>query len=371
MNDSCFKLPATATFWAIMAALLLIALTLFSGILLPFAASFVLAYLFNPVVDGLHRAGVPRAASALIMVALSIMALAAVIALIVPPLAAQIGEVIENLPVWYERAQSYIGQHYGQYLEHIAGPQKPGEPAAAEQLRQHIAPWLVSQAQGLLKSGASLFNSIALLFLTPVITFFLLRDWDKMLASVREFLPRQQAPAIIEVVREIDTTISAYLRGTLIVLLIVSAFYMVSLGLIGLHYGLLIGLVAGMFSFVPYLGSAGGFLASGGVALAQFWPDYTMVGAVCGVFVFGQVIEGNVLTPNIVGNKVGLHPVWLLFALVASGYVLGFLGLIISVPLAATIGVLVRYAVRRYYESALHNEGSDGQRAGNATAARG
>ena len=267
------------------------------------------------------------------------------------------------MPVWYERAQSYIAQHYGQYLQHIAGPQKPGEPAAAEQLRQHLAPWLVSQAQGLLKSGASLFNSVALLFLTPVITFFLLRDWDKMIASVRDFLPRQQAPAIIEVVREIDTTISAYLRGTLIVLLIVSAFYMVSLGLIGLHYGLLIGLVAGMFSFVPYLGSTGGFLVSGGVALAQFWPDYTMVGAVCGVFVFGQVIEGNVLTPYIVGNKVGLHPVWLLFALVASGYVLGFLGLIISVPLAAAIGVLVRYAVRRYYESALHNEGGDGRRA--------
>ena len=371
MNDSSFKLPATATFWAIMAALVLIALMLFSGILLPFAVSFVLAYLFHPAVDGLRRVGIPRAVSALIMVALSIVVLAAIIALIVPPLAAQIGELIENLPVWYERAQSYIAQHYGQYLQHITGPQKPGEPAAAEQLRQHIAPWLVSQVQGLLKSGASLFNSVALLFLTPVITFFLLRDWDKMIASVRDFLPKQQAPAIIEIAQEIDNTISAYLRGTLIVLLIVSAFYMVSLGLIGLHYGLLIGLVAGMFSFVPYLGSTGGFLVSAGVAVAQFWPDYTMVGLVSGVFVFGQVIEGNVLTPYIVGNKVGLHPVWLVFALVASGYVLGFLGLIISVPLAAAIGVLVRYAVRRYYESALHNEGGDGQKAGSETAGRG
>jgi predicted PurR-regulated permease PerM len=371
MNDSSFKLPATATFWLIMAALVLIALMLFSGILLPFAVSFVLAYLFHPAVDSLQRVGIPRAVSALIMVAFSIIVLAAIIALIVPPLAAQIGELIENLPAWYERTQSYIVQHYGHYLQHLTGPQKPGEPTAAEQIRQHVAPWLASQAQGLLAGGANLFNSVALLFLTPVITFFLLRDWDKMIASVRDFLPRQQAPAIIEVAREIDTTISAYLRGTLIVLLIVSAFYMVSLGLLGLHYGLLIGLVAGMFSFVPYLGSAGGFLVSGGVALAQFWPDYTMVGAVCGVFVFGQVIEGNVLTPYIVGNKVGLHPVWLVFALVASGYVLGFLGLIISVPLAAAIGVLVRYAVRRYYESALHNEGGNGQRAGDATAARG
>jgi predicted PurR-regulated permease PerM len=371
MNGSTFGLSPTATFWAIMAALLLISLSLFAGILLPFAAGFVLAYLFNPMVDGLHRAGIPRGASALVMVAFSILALGAFIALIVPPLASQLGQLIENLPALYERAHHYVTQHYGHFLQRVTEPQKPGEPAAVEQLRQHITPWLVSQAQGLLKSGVDLFNSIALLFLTPVIAFFLLRDWDKMISSVRDFLPRQQAPAIIEVAREIDTTISAYLRGTLIVLLIVSAFYMVSLGLIGLNYGLLIGLVAGMFSFVPYLGSTGGFLVSGGVALAQFWPDYSMVAAVCGVFVFGQVIEGNVLTPNIVGNKVGLHPVWLLFALVASGYVLGFLGLIISVPLAAAIGVLVRYAVRMYFDSALHNEGDDGQRAGNATAARG
>ncbi len=368
MNGSSFKLPATATFWAILAALTAISLMLFSGILLPFAVSFVLAYLFHPIVGGLHRVGIPRGLSALVMVAISLLVLAAVLALIVPPLVEQLGQLIENLPVWYERALSYIQQHYGHYLQRVTGPQRAGEATPVEQFRQHLAPWLISRGQGLLKSGADLFNSLALLFLTPVITFFLLRDWDKMIASIQDFLPRQQAPAITEVAREIDSTISAYLRGTLIVLLIVSAFYMVSLGLIGLNYGLLIGLIAGMMSFVPYLGSTGGFLVSGGVALAQFWPDYTMVAAVSGVFVFGQVIEGNVLTPNIVGNKVGLHPVWLLFALVASGYVLGFLGLIISVPLAATIGVLVRYAVRRYYESALHNE--DGQGSGGAAASQ-
>ena len=143
-------------------------------------------------------------------------------------------------------------------------------------------------------------------------------------------------------------------QGMLIVLLIVSAFYMVALGAIGLNYGLVIGLGAGLFSFVPYLGSTSGFLISGGVAISQFWPNYTQIALVCGVFVLGQVVEGNVLTPKIVGDKVRLHPVWMLFALIASGYLLGFTGLLISVPLAAAIGVLVRFAVRKYYGSPMY-----------------
>ncbi len=371
MNGGIFGLSRAATFWVVVSGLALLALVLFSGILLPFAAGFVLAYLFHPIVGGMGRARIPRGAAAFVIVALSMIVLAAFIAVIVPPVATQLGDLIENLPTLYERAQSYLTEHYGHYLQHLTGPQKPGEPAPVEQIRQHAAAYLVSQLQGLLKSGADLFNSLALLFLTPVITFFLLRDWDKMIASLWGFLPRQQAPAIAEVAREIDSTISAYLRGTLIVLLIVSVFYMVSLGVIGLNYGLLIGLAAGLLSFVPYLGSTGGFLVSGGVALSQYWPDYTMPALVCGVFVIGQVIEGNVLTPYIVGNSVRLHPLWLLFALVGSGYLLGFLGLLISVPLAATIGVLVRYAIRKYYESPLHNDGNHEQEAGSAPTPQG
>ncbi len=356
MNGSIFRLPAAFVFWAVLSALALIAIMLFSGILLPFVAGFVLAYLFHPIVRGLGRAGIPRGAAAFVIVSALIVAAAAFFALIAPPIFDQLTQLIENLPIWYERAQSYLVEHYGHYLQPLTEPQKPGEPTAVEQIRQHIAPWLISQMQGLLKSGADLFNSLALLFLTPVVTFFLLRDWDKMIASIWGFLPPQHAPAIGEIADEMDSTIAGYLRGEFIVLLIVSGFYMVTLGLIGLNYGLLIGLVAGLFSFVPYLGSTGGFLVSGGVALSQYWPDYKMVALVCGVFVFGQLVEGNVLTPFIVGNRVRLHPLWLLFALVASGYLLGFLGLLISVPLAAAIGVLARYAIRKYYESPLHNE---------------
>jgi predicted PurR-regulated permease PerM len=371
MNGNTFGLSPAATFWAIFLAVMLAVFILFHGILLPFVAGFVLAYLFHPIVHGLGRVGVPRGAAAFLMVAASMAAFAAFLALILPPLASELAQLISELPERYQHVRVYIIEHYGHFLQQVTDQQqKAGSPAPAD-IGQHVAPWLVSKLDSVLQSGLAFFNSLALLFLTPVITFFLLRDWEKMIASVRDFLPWKQAPAIVEVAQEIDSTISAYLRGTLIVLIILSAFYMTSLGLIGLNYGLLIGLVAGLISFVPYLGSTGGLLISGGVALYQFYPDYTTVGLVCGVFVLGQLVEGNVLTPNIVGSKVGLHPVWLLFALVGSGYLLGFLGLLISVPLAATIGVLVRYALRRYYESPLHNEGGGKQEAGGAPMLRG
>ncbi len=366
MNDSTIRLSPGAAFWVIFSALALMALMLFSGVLLPFAAGFVLAYLFHPIANRMCRAGIPRGAAAFAIVSALIVALAIVFALIVPPLVDQLGQLIQKLPRWYEGTRNYLTQHYGHFLQHIGEPQNPGAPGpVVQEIRQQVTPWLISQLQGLLKSGLDLFNSLALLFLTPVITFFLLRDWDKMTGSIREFLPKRQAPAIVELAGEIDSTIAGYLRGTLIVLLIVSGFYMIALGTIGLDYGLLIGLGAGLISFVPYLGSTSGFLVSGGVALHQYWPDYTMVALVCGVFIFGQLMEGNVLTPNIVGNRVQLHPVWMLFALVASGYLLGFLGLIISVPLAAAVGVLVRFAIRKYYDSPMHNcDGGEELKAG-------
>lgn len=358
MNATPFRLSPAARFWVIFSALALAALVLFSPILLPFASGFVLAYLFHPIANRMCRAGLPRGLAAFLIVALLIVVLAAILALIAPPVFDQLGQLLKALPGWYERSRGYIVHHYGHYIEQIAGPQKSEAPVE-QQITQHVTPWLFDKLQGLLQTGLDLFNSLALLFLTPVVTLFLLRDWDGMIASINKFFPRQHAPVIAAIAHEIDATIAGYLRGTLIVLMIVSGFYMVSLGLIGLNYGLLIGLAAGLISFVPYLGSTSGFLISGGVAVAQYWPDYKMVALVCGVFVFGQLMEGNVLTPNIVGNRVRLHPVWLLFALIASGYLLGFLGLLISVPLAAVIGVMVRHIIRSYYESSMHNGGSD------------
>lgn len=360
MNDTTIRLSPSATFWLLFLALALMALLVFEDIMLPFAAGFVLAYLFHPFVDRMNRIGIGRGAAAFAIIAVLALVIAIILALIVPPVLDQLSQLIDQLPGYYQKARAYVIQHYGHWLQPLQklgaaqtpGPQ--GQPDMQRQITQDLAPWLLTQLQNVLKGSLALFNSLALMFLTPVVTFFLLRDWNKMIASVEKLLPRKDAPAIKEIAQEIDWTISGYLRGTLIVLLIVSGFYMVALGTIGLNYGLIIALGAGLISFVPYLGSTSGFLVSGGVALAQFWPDYTMVALVCGVFVFGQVVEGNVLTPNIVGDKVRLHPVWMLFALIASGYLLGFTGLLISVPLAAAIGVLVRFGVRKYHKSQVY-----------------
>ncbi len=367
MTDNTVRLSPAATFWVILSALTLIALLVFSDILLPFVAGFVLAYLFHPIANLLCRAGLPRGVAAFTIIAILLLAIAAFLALIVPPIADQVSQLIQDFPGYYEKARAYINHHYGHFLQQFTQPQKPGASGPVEQqLTQNVTPWIVSQLQGLVQSSFNVFNSVALLFLTPVIAFFLLRDWDEMIARIDAFFPRKHAPAIREIADEIDSTIAGYLRGTLIVLAIVSGFYMIALGAVGLNYGLLIGLGAGFISFVPYLGSTTGFLVAGGVALSQFWPDYTKIAIVCGIFIFGQLIEGNVLTPNIVGNKVRLHPVWLLFALIASGYILGFLGLLISVPLAAAIGVLVRYAIRSYYKSAMYRAGGDHERKADA-----
>ncbi len=360
MNDSTFRLSPNATFWVLFFSVSLIALLVFYEILLPFAAGFVLAYLFQPFVERMNGWGLDRGIAAFIIIAAVALIFAIIAALIVPPVIDELAQLIQSMPRYYQEARTYILDHYGHYLapfqKQLGGPRASGgqAPGLPPQITQDLAQWFLGKLQTLLQGSLALFNSLALMFLTPVVTFFLLRDWDKMIAGVEKLLPRQDAPAVKEIAQEIDFTISGYFRGMLIVLLIVSAFYMVALGAIGLNYGLVIGLGAGLISFVPYLGSTSGFLVSGGVALSQFWPDYTRIALVCGVFVLGQLIEGNVLTPKIVGDKVRLHPVWMLFALIASGYLFGFTGLLISVPMAAAIGVLVRFAVRKYYGSPIY-----------------
>ncbi len=358
MTDSTVRLSPHATFWVLFFSLALMALLLLSEILLPFLLGFAFAYLFHPIVNRMARIGIHPGVAAFLIVAILILAIGTGLALIVPPLLDQLTQLIQDFPGYIQRAQAYIDEHFVQYIQqHFPQLQKSAGQQGGDvqqQITANVAQWLVSQLQGFLKGSLAVFNSLALLFLTPVVTFFLLRDWDKMIAGIEALVPRQDAPTIKKLAKEINWTIAGYLRGTLIVLLIVAGFYMISLGLIGLNYGLVIGLFAGLISFVPYLGSTSGFLVSGGIALAQFWPDYTKVALVCAVFVFGQLMEGNVLTPNIVGNKVRLHPVWLLFALIASGYLLGFTGLLISVPLAAAIGVVVRHAIRQYYGSEMY-----------------
>lgn len=353
--------PALA-FWLILIAGFAFVLFVLADILTPFLLALAIAYLLDPMVSRMQRSGVNRGvASFSIIIALSLMLFAAV-AVILPALVNQISQLIQSLPAYWDTARAYIEANWYHWLEplreHLRLPAPaPGDPrpqVIPERLTETAVPWLAGQLQSMLTGGLAWVQSLIILFVTPVIAFFLLKDWPDMIAVIDRALPRKDAPTIRRLAVEIDNTVSNYLRGQLTVLLILSAFFMISLQLVGLNYGLLIGLIAGMISFVPYLGTFTGFVLSGSVAFLQFYPDWASIMTVVSIFVVGQIVESNVLTPKIVGDRVRLHPVWLIFALFAFGYLFGFTGLIVAVPLAAVIGVLVRYAMGRYYESPVY-----------------
>jgi len=209
-----------------------------------------------------------------------------------------------------------------------------------------------------LRGGAALFNTISLLVVTPLVAFYLLRDWDRITAAVDGWLPRDHAPEIRGLARDIDGILAGFVRGQGTVCLFLAVFYGLGLHFVGLEFGLLVGLVTGAISFVPYFGMLIGMVTALGIAFVQF-NDWTGFAMVIGVFAAGQVIESFFLTPKLVGERVGLHPVWVIFALMAGGAVFGFTGVLMAVPVAATIGVLVRFVVARYLGSELYRGADD------------
>jgi predicted PurR-regulated permease PerM len=217
------------------------------------------------------------------------------------------------------------------------------------------ASWIGTVLSGVWASGQALLSILSLLVITPVVAFYLLLDWDRMVAKVDNLLPRDHRDAIHGILVDIDTAVAGFVRGQGTLCLVLGLFYGISLTLAGLNFGLLIGLFAGFISFIPYVGSITGLILSVGVALVQFWPDWIPVAIVAGIFFAGQFLEGNILQPKLVGERVGLHPVWVMFALFAFGALFGFTGLLVAVPAAAAIGVVVRFALARYKDSELYN----------------
>ena len=210
--------------------------------------------------------------------------------------------------------------------------------------------WATDIVAGVLSGGAAVANTLSLIIITPVVTFYLLRDWDNIAATVDGWLPRAQAPTIRELASEVDRTLAGFLRGQGTVCLLLGVFYAIGLTVAGLDFGLVIGLIAGLLSFIPYVGSIVGLLLSVGLAFLQF-DDWLRVAVVAGIFFVGQALEGNVLTPRLVGGRVGLHPVWVIFAILAGGTLFGFVGVLLAVPVAAVIGVGTRFALTRYLDS--------------------
>ncbi len=351
-------------FWLGAFLLLVLLLWLFSGVLLPFAAAFALGYLLNPVVDRLERLGFNRLGATLLIMACFVLVLVSMSILIGPVVWRQLVSFTAALPAYAVKLEELISaetarlsRDYGGVLMDKLGlnNNEGGELASAtNDLVAHAAQWAASFSKSLLTGGAALISLISLLVVTPVVVFYMLLDWEKMIATIDGLVPLRHRETVRELARAIDTALAGFLRGQALVCLFLGAWYGIGLSLIGLNFGLLIGITAGILSFIPYVGSLTALVLSSTVAIVQDWPQWKLLVMSLGVFLIGQFLEGNILSPKLVGELVGLHPVWLIFALLAFGSLFGFTGLITAVPFAATAGVIMRFAVRRYRESNLY-----------------
>ena len=342
-------------FWLACLAGFIVFLYLFSGVLMPFVAAIILAYLLDPIVDRFVKLGLSRLVATLLIMLLVTLAFVLVLLAAVPLLVNQLTAFINNVPGYVSRLQVLIAEQGGPLIERFGGPERLKEVQAALQGGMgDAAKWAGGVLTSIISGGSTVVGLLSLLVLTPVIAFYVLLDWDTMVKKVDGWLPLPQAPVIRDLARQMDQTVAGFLRGQALLCLILGMFYAVGLSLIGLHFGFLIGIVAGIISFVPFVGSITGLLIGGGVAIAQFWPEYWWILAVLGIFGLGQFIEGNILQPKLLGDAVGLHPVWLMFSLLAFGSLFGFVGVLLAVPVAAAIGVLVRFALSQYITSRLY-----------------
>ena len=300
-------------FWLAVLVLVVLALWLLSEILLPFVAGLAIAYLLTPLTDRLERLGVNRLAAAFIIIAVVVLALVYLILLVAPIVGTQLTSFIDSMPGYVTTLQALLGDPSRPWLQKLLGAGFSADKSIGDLVTQGVG-WLTAFLRSLWSGGRALVSIFSLVVVTPVVAFYLIYDWHRMIRSVDSWIPIQHRDTVRELAREVDAAISGFLRGQTGVCLILGSFYAVALTLTGLNFGLLIGLISGLITFIPYVGSMTGLVLSLGVAVAQFWPAYGSILVVLGIFLVGQFVEGNVLAPKLVGESVGIHPVWLIFA---------------------------------------------------------
>lgn len=357
--------PANANrwrFWLGAAAIFLLLLWLLNDILLPFVVGIVVAYFLDPVVHRLQKLGLSRAMATAAVTIVAVLLTVAVAMAILPALFGQVQALIVKAPEYVVKASMRLQPLVEPLLQKLGMPH-----LSLQDLQAKAAQWAGeaftvagSVAGQVAQRGVAIINLLGLLFITPVVTFYMLRDWEKVLAAIDGALPLDHADTIRKLARESNAAIAGYLRGQALVCLCLGSIYAIGLSLVGLQFGLAIGLIAGAISFIPFVGTFVGAVMAIGMALAQFPPEWIGVAKVAAVFLFGQTMEGNVLSPKLVGDRVGLHPVWIMFALLAGGSLFGFVGVLIAVPTAAVVGVIVRHLIGRYRESAIYRGSTSG-----------
>jgi predicted PurR-regulated permease PerM len=340
-------------FWLVAGLLLVGLVALLRDALLPFALAAAIAYFLNPITNVLQRIGLGRTLASLLVVACMATTLAAVLFFLLPLLVGQMRQLAQSLPGDLARLQSGLEAWGAAHL----GDSFPAFKAGLTELAQSSSNMIGGFAQGLWSRGLAVVNLISLVLVTPVVAFYLLRDWGKMLGRIDGWLPRAHADTIRRLAGDVDTAVSAFVRGQGTICLILAILYAAALTAIGLSYGLVIGLATGLLAFIPMVGWALGLVLALVIAIAQAWPDTTLPLMVLGIYGAGMALDAAVLSPSIVGQRVGLHPVWLMLALFAFSALFGFLGVLVAVPVAAAIAVLVRFARDRYLASEIYHGG--------------
>ena len=336
-------------YWGIAAAVFFVVLWVLGDVILPFVLGAAIAYFLDPVADWLESLGCSRAIATAIITISALMIFVVLALLVIPTLVSQTAQLISTAPDMASRLQAVLTERF---------PDLGDANSTIRRSLSSIAETIQSRGGEVLNTVLSSFsgvvNAIVIFVIVPVVAFYMLYDWDNMVAKVDNLLPRDHAPTIRKLASEIDRALAGFIRGQGTVCLILGAYYAIALMAVGLNFGLVVGFVAGALTFIPYVGALVGGVLALGLALFQFWGDWIWIILVWAIFQSGQFVEGNILTPRLVGQSVGLHPVWLIFALSAFGALFGFVGLLVAVPVAASIGVVTRFAISRYRSSLLY-----------------
>ena len=340
-------------YWCVAAAVFLVVLWFTGDVLLPFLIGAAIAYFLDPVADRLEALGLSRAMATMVITLIAILIFVLMALLVIPALVTQSVSLFNVAPKLADNFMAFLRDHFPTLF--VEGSTLNNSITSIASTVQERGGELLQTA---LASAASLLNVMILFVIVPVVAVYLLLDWDRMVAEIDSLLPRDHAPVIRRLARDIDKTLAGFVRGMGTVCLILGTYYAIALMLVGLQFGLVVGFIAGLVTFIPYLGALLGGILAIGLAMFQFWGDWVSIGLVAGVFILGQTLEGNFLTPKLVGNSVGLHPVWLILALSVFGSLFGFVGMLAAVPIAATLGVIARFVAERYRESMLY-KGTD------------
>ena len=357
-------------YWGIAAVIFVILLLALGDVLLPFILGGAIAYFLDPIADRLEEWGLSRVMATVVITLSGLFVFLLVFLLVLPTLIGQLGQLItqigqfvENLPETWEKLRAWLTAKFpsldlqGDFLQE----QLANLGSAIQSASSEVVSALLSSVQGII-------NAIVLVVIVPVVSFYMLMDWDRMVAQVDDMLPRDHQETIRKLARDIDKTLASFIRGQGTVCLVLGSFYAIALMLAGLNFGLIVGFIAGLISFIPYVGALVGGALALGLALIQWWSgteivdgqtveigiNWLRIGIIAGIFAVGQFLEGNILTPKLVGGSIGLHPVWLIFALSVFGSLFGFVGMLVAVPVAAMIGVVARFLIAEYKAGLLY-----------------